>query len=222
LFYGVVAVLIALLISTSSVALYYYGQNQQTSSQNQTYVGELSTALASYRSLAGSYDSSLRDYNETLSLLATAVANLNTSTPFYGNATVALSSLWKDYQQLSSAGGRRALAYGVHLLVDFGNGTRSWYNDSAIEPGWNGYVASLVLLDGKIQAVWYPQYGEHLITGVDGVSQTSSKSWFFWEEGASGWTYSQTGADEVQIGNGTSIAWALCSYDNNYLPTCTL
>lgn len=218
--YGMAALFVALLIVSSTAALYYYGQSQQSGSQSQEYVGELATALTSYRSLSVQYNASLADYNTTLSLLAGAVANLNTSTPAYRNASLELSSLWRSYQQLASFSGRKALAYGVHLLVDFGNGTRRWYNDTSVQPGWNGYVATLVLLRGNLQAAWYPQYGEHLVTAVGGVSQTTSTSWFFWEFGGGAWTLSSTGADELQVYNGTSIAWALCGYDSNFQPTC--
>jgi hypothetical protein len=220
LFYGVVVLLVALLVVSSTAALYYYGENEQTGSQRQQYVGELGNALASYRSLSAKYNASLSDYNTTLSLLADAVANLNTSTPAYRNASLELSSLWNSYQQLASFSGRKALVYGVHMLVDFGNGTRRWLNDTSIQPGWNGYVASLVLLRGNLQAAWYPQYGEHLITSVGGVLQTSSTSWFFWEFSGGRWTLSATGADQLQIYNGTSIAWTLCGYDASFRPTC--
>jgi len=221
LFYGVLVSFMALLLITATFAVIYYDDYQQSASQNSTYAGELGSALASYNALSGSYNSSLKDYNATLALLATAVGNLNTSTPAYRSASVALSNLWEDYQRLAAAGGRKTLVYAVQMLVDFGNGTRRWYNGTNVQPGWNGYVASLVLLDGNVQGVWYPQYGEHLVTGVDGVSQTQSMSWFVWEYGVGGWSASTTGADQMQINNGTKIAWTLCGYDSNYNPTCT-
>jgi hypothetical protein len=221
IFFGTVAVFVALLIVTSSLALYYYGQNQETTSQGQKYASELSTALASYRSLSGSFNASLSEYGQTLALLSSAVANLNTSTPAYRNASVALASLWSSYQRLSSSGGRRSLVYSVNLLLDFGNGTRRWYNDTSVQPGWNGYVATLVFLKGNVQAVWYPQYGEHFVTSVDGVSGTSVESWFFWDYSVGKWTLAPTGADGLLVYNGTSIAWTLCGYDINFNPTCT-
>jgi hypothetical protein len=210
-----------MLILVSTLAVYYYGQEQQVASQNQKYAGELGSALSSYRSLSGEYNSSLGDYNQTLTLLTNAVANLNTSTPAYRNASLALSALWGHYKQLASFSGRRVPVYGVQMLVDYGNGTRRWYNDTSIQPGWNGYVASLVLLRGEVQAVWYPQYGEHLVTGLGGVSQTESSSWFFWQRLPSGWVPSETGADQLRVNNGTTIAWTLCAYDSNFNPICT-
>ena len=218
--YQVIVVLVALLLIVSSVAAFYYFQDQQASSQNRSYVGELNTALVSYQSLSKSYNASLSGYNRTLSLLATAVANLNTSTPAYRNASVALGLLWDNYQRLASASGERALVYEVNLLLDFGNGTRVWYNDSAAQPGWNGYVVTLVLLKGNVQAAWYPQYGEHFVSGVDGALQTPSESWFVWEFSGGAWTVAQTGADQVRVSNGTIMAWTLCGYDANYNPTC--
>ena len=152
-----VVTLVALLLISSTLALIYYSEYQQSASKNNTYAGQLGAALASYNSLARSYDASLADYYSTLNLLATAVANLNTSTPAYRNASIALSTLWGEYERLAEAGGRKALTYVVHILVDFGNGTRRWYNGTSVQPGWNGYVDSLVLLDGRNQGNWYPQ-----------------------------------------------------------------
>ncbi len=216
-----VVILVALLVVSGTFAAVYYGQYQSEATQNTQYVGELNGALSSYRALSGSFNASLDGYNRTLSLLATAVSNLNTSTPAYQQASAALSSLWSSYQQLESVGGRKALAYDVHMLVDFGNGTRKWYNDSTAQPGWNGYVTSVVLLNGNVQATWYPQYGEHFVTGVDGVPEKSPLYWGIWQFGGGQWTYLQTGADLLQIHNDTTFAWALCGLDANYEPTCT-
>ena len=220
-FYGIVTVLIALLLLSSIAAAVSYEEYQRQASDTQRYIGELNTALTNYRSLAGSYNASLKDYNTTLSLLADAVSNLNTSTPAYAHANRALSSLWTSYQSLASVGGRHALAYVVRALVDYGNGTRGWYNDSSAQPGWDAYVASVVLFGGRVQAAWYPQYGEHLVIGVNGVNATGTKSWFVWEFTQGTWTPSQTGADEIHMHNGTVIAWTLCGYDAYFRPSCT-
>jgi len=219
-FYGVAAVLVALLILSSAVAVYYYSQYQTVSSQSETIASEVGMALNSYASLVSRYNSSLSDYNTTLSLLALAVGSLNTTTPAYRTASLDLSSLWQSYQALARAGGAKVIAYSVHLLVDYGNGTRRWYNDSGAQPGWNGYVVSLVLLNGNLNATWYPEFGEHYITGINKVPQTSSKSWSLWELSGRQWTYFPVGADQLQPQNGTVIAWALCGYDSSFRPTC--
>lgn len=220
-FYGVVVVLVALLLISSSLTVVYYGEYRQALASDQTHRNELSLALANYNDLLSLYDAGLGDYNQTLALLTNAVSELNTSTPAYLAAASDLASLWSSYQTLANGSNHRALVYRVSMLVDYGNGTRTWYNDSATQPGWNGYVTTLVLLDGNLQAAWYPQYGEHFVTGVDGVNQTSAASWFVWELTNGRWSPSATGADQLSVDNGTVFAWTLCGYDANFSPTCS-
>ena len=219
-FYGVVAALAAALVLSSSLALLYYNQYQGQLSQSRKYSDELNAALAKYQSLAEDNDASLSDYNSTLALLAQAVANLNTSTPAYQKASSSLGSLWSAYRTLASRAGTHILSYGVRMLVDFGNGTKVWHNDTSIQPGWDAYVATLVLLDGNVQATWYPAFGEHFVAGIGGIPSTQSSSWFVWEFSDGGWSPSQTGADGIQVHNGTTIGWTLCGFDENYNPTC--
>ena len=219
-FYGVIVVLLAALVLSSSLAFFYYNRYEGQLSQTQKYTDELSSALASYRSLAAGNDAALSDYNTTLSLLAQAVANLNTSTPAYQKASAALSSLWNDYRSLASQAGGHALSYGVRMLMDFGNGTKVWHNETSVQPGWNAYVTTVVLLDGRVQATWYPSFGEHFVAGLEGVSSSPSSSWFLWDHATGGWAPSQTGADGMQIHNGTTFAWTLCGFDANYFPDC--
>lgn len=214
-------VLVALLLITSAFAAIYFSEYQQEVSLDQHHQTELTVALADYNSLLYLYNYSLRDYNQTLSLLAGAVSNLNTSTPAYLTAASDLASLWASYQTLSSGNGHRALVYNVRMLVSYGNGTEHWYNDSTAQPGWNAYVTTLVLLDGNLQATWYPQYGEHFVTGINDVNQTASQSWFIWSFGDGKWSPLATGSDQLQVVNGTVIAWTLCGYDSNFNPTCT-
>ena len=218
--YGVVVVLVALLLISSSFAAIYYSENQQLTSLDQRHQTELAQSLANYDSLLHLYYYSLSGYNQTLALLASAVSDLNTSVPAYRTAATDLASLWSSYQALANDSGHRAAVYRVHMLVDYGNGTSRWYNDSGAQPGWNGYVATLVLVDGDLQATWYPQYGEHFVTGINGVNGTSAESWFLWEFASGRWAPSQTGPDQIQIVNGTVMAWTLCGYDASYNPAC--
>jgi hypothetical protein len=221
--YGVIAVLVAAMLVVSSAGVYYYYQDQQASTLNQQHTAELDAALASYKALSGSFNESLGGYNETLSLLMGAVAGLNTSTPAYHEASLALASLWSTYQSLAKARGSGTLAYEVHMLVDFGNGTRIWYNDTNVQPGWNGYVATLVFLDGRVQATWYPQFGEHFVTGIDGVADTSADFWFLLTYNkTSSWQVAQVGADDIPMLNGTNFAWVYCPENASYLPACPL
>jgi len=220
-FYGIVTIMVALLLISSSLAMVYYGQYQQEASQNQQHVYELDSTLKDYRTLAGDYGSGLSDLNSSISLLANAVSSMNTSTPAYAHASTRLSTLWSSYQILAKLNGSWIPTYSVKMLVDYGNGTSRWYNTTAIQPGWNAYTATVVLLNGRVEAVWYQQYGEHLVEAINDKVSGESNAWFMWTYQKSGWEVSQTGADAVQIYNGTVYAWTLCGYDTSFNPTCT-
>jgi hypothetical protein len=209
------------LLISSALALLYYDQYQQAASDDQRHVEELNTALSDYKTLQGSFNTSLGEYNTSLTLLEAGVASLNTSTPAYKEASAAISSLWAAYRNLANLNGKSLTAYQVNMLVNYENGTRRWYNDTSIQPGLNAYVVSVLLLDGSIQAGWYPQYQEHFVAGVNGVASGASDSWFVWTFGKEGWQLSQSGADSVEVYNGTTFAWTLCGYDSGFMPACS-
>ena len=216
---AVAVVLVALLIVTATAGIYYYYEyGQATQSKNQ-YVGELNAATGQYNQLASDYNSSLLLYNETFSLLVRTVSVVNTSLPIYQQASTELSQLWGQYLSLKPAS---SSLYTTNILINFGNGTRHWYNGTKVQPGWNLYVATVVLSHGNLQAQWYPQFGSHFVTGIDGVSNTKSTSWFAWTYNkTASWQPAQVGADGLPVYNGSAFAWTYCAETPSYTPACT-
>jgi len=218
--YGVAVTLVALLIISATAGAYYYYEYQQAAQSKNLYVSELRTETSQYDGLASSYNSSLSLYNETFSLLVGAIAVVNTSLPIYQQASSQLSQLWGRYLSLKPAS---SSLYAADVLIDFGNGTRLWYNDTRVQPGWNMYVETVILTRGDLQAQWYPApLQEHLLTGIDGVSETQTMGWFLWtyNETAS-WQTSPVGADLLPVYNGSVIAWTYCGETASYAPECT-
>ena len=216
--YGVAITLVALLIISATAGGYYYYEYQQANSSRNQYVSELTTATSQYDSLASSYNASLSLYNETFSLLAGAIAVVNTSLPIYQQASVQLWQLWNKYLGLKPAS---SSLYAADILVDFGNGTSLWYNNTHVQPGWNMYTETVVLSHGDLQAQWYPVYQEHLLTGIDGIPDSQSMSWFLWTYNkTASWQPSQVGADLLQVYNGSVIAWTYCGETASYAPEC--
>lgn len=217
--YGIALTLVALLIiSTTAGIYYYYEYGQATQSKNQ-YVSELTTAASQYNKLAANYNSSLSLYNETFSLLVNTLAVVNTSLPIYQQASSELSQLWNQYLSLKPAS---SSLYTADILINFGNGTQHWYNNTKVQPGWNMYTETVVLSHGDLQAQWYPQYQEHFISGIDGVSNSNSTYWFLWTyNSTASWQVAQVGADELPIYNGSVFAWTYCGETSSYAPTCT-
>jgi len=218
--YGVIAVLLAGLIISSGFGAYYYYQYGQQSQIANHYVSDLSDAATQYNQLATQYNSALGLDNQTFALLAGTVGALNTSLPIYAQASSQLSGLWSSYLKLKP---QSAHVYSADILLNFGNGTRLWYNNSQIQPGWNLFTATVVLTHGSVQAPFYPNLGggEHFVSGIDGVSNSKTTFWFIWTyDKTSSWKFAQVGADQLPVYNGSIFAWTYCGADSSYNPTC--
>ncbi len=123
--------------------------------------------------------------------------------------------------ELKQAAGAGRFSATTNVLLDFGNGTQRWYNGTEVQPGWNVYLATVVVTGGNINDTWYPQYGEHLVNGIDGVQNSQGRAWFlFTYNETSHWQASQLGADDLQAYNGSVYAWAYCGLSSTYTPTC--
>jgi hypothetical protein len=158
--YGVIVVLIAALLISSSFAAFYLYQYDRAESNANSYLGELKAAGGS------------------------SIETVNT-------------------------------------LLDFGNGTQRWYNGTEVHPGWNAYLVTVIVTGGNLNDTWYPQYGEHLVNGIDGLQNSQSGSWFLWSyNGTSGWQVAPVGADLMPVGNGSVIAWSYCGVTSSYSPAC--
>jgi len=217
--YGVAITLVALLIISATAGVYYYYEYQLADQSKRSFSSELTAATSQYDSLASSYNSSLSLYNETFSLLVGTIAVVNTSLPIYQQASTQLSQLWSRYLALKPAS---SSLYEADILIDFGNGTRLWFNNTAVQPGWNMYTETVVLTRGDLQAQWYPVYQEHLLSGIDGVSSSQTVSWFLWTYNATAsWVPSPVGADQQPVYNGSVLAWTYCGVSASDAPECT-
>ena len=206
--YGIATVLVAALIISSSFGAYYYFQYGQQSQVENHYVSDLSAASAQNNNLTSRYNSALSLSNQSLALLAQTVGVVNTSLPIYKQASAQLSGLWSSYLKLKPAS---AHVYSANVLLNFGNGTRLWYNNSQVQPGWNFYTETVVLTGGNMQATWYPSFGEHLVNSIDGVSGTKTSYWIVWSYNSTAlWQKAPVGADEIPVYNGSVLAWTFC------------
>ena len=206
--YGVAAILLAGLIITSTFGAYFYYQYGQQSQIANHYASDLSDSSSQYNQLASQFDSSLTLENQTLALLAGTVGAVNTTMPIYAQASSQLSGLWNSYLKLKPAS---AQVYSADILLNFGNGTRLWYNDTQVQPGWNLYTTTVVLTGGNMDATWYPSFGEHFVNGIEGVTGNANSYWIAWTyNSTASWQQSKLGADLLPVYNGSVFAWVYC------------
>ncbi len=171
---------------------------------------ELNRLFASYNNLTLQFKQLVNQYNSLVAGFRQTVQAYQSS----NNVTVV-----EQYPDLLRPLPTSLL--GVSIFIDYGNGTRHWYNNTLIQAGWNLYIVTVVLANGSVDATWYPQYGEHLISGISGVKNVDTRSWFLWTYNrTASWQVAQTGADLIPAINGSVYAWTFCQFDQSYQPTC--
>jgi len=111
--------------------------------------------------------------------------------------------------------------YDANILIDYSNGTYTWYNATSLQPGSNLYAATVLIANGNVNASCC-EFGSHFVTGIGGVQSTSSEYWWLWTYNVtSSWQVAQLGPDEITILDGSVFAWTFCGMTSSYNPTCT-
>jgi hypothetical protein len=98
----------------------------------------------------------------------------------------------------------------VNTLINYGNGTMKWYNETKIPANWNFYNLTVYLTRENIVAPFDTLLNEHYVTGINGVNNHSPYFWTLWTfcEKQSAWAQATVGADKIFLGNNSTLAWA--------------
>jgi hypothetical protein len=98
----------------------------------------------------------------------------------------------------------------VNTLINYGNGTMKWYNETQIPANWNFYNLTVYLTRGNIVASFDISLNEHYVTGINGKENSAPYFWTLWTFCArqSAWTQASVGADKIFLGNNSTLAWA--------------
>jgi hypothetical protein len=108
----------------------------------------------------------------------------------------------------------------VSTLVNYGNRTIKWYNETQVPKMWNFYNLTIFLANGNVEAQYYPSLGEHYILSINGLKQVDPLYWSLWIlcQKDRAWEMSLVGADEIILANGETIAWYYQSYAQQAQP----
>jgi len=101
--------------------------------------------------------------------------------------------------------------YLSNVLIDYGNGTRMWYNLTNVQPGTNLYVETQIIAAGHINASYYSQFQSHFVTAIFNVGNTNTMYWLLWTYNkTASWQQTQVGPDQLQVSNDSIFAWSFC------------
>lgn len=145
-----------------------------------------------------------------LAITALAIAIAQVSAYYYFEKSTngpSDSSVLCGYLSINSSGETTIL---VNTLVNYGNNTARWYNQTRVPSSWNAYALTMYLTRCNVEATYYGlPLNEHLITSINGVSMYGSFSWNLWTfcQTRNAWTYSAVGSDLVHLADGEIVAW---------------
>ncbi|MCS7096370.1 MAG: DUF4430 domain-containing protein [Nitrososphaerota archaeon] len=133
----------------------------------------------------------------TIAVLCWAIAASLVSGYYYYQYSNLITRLEK-----SGEGGLTAV--GINLGIDYGNGTRIWYN------GTKG----VTLYDAMVKAGWSIESESYGVMGlyiksINGVKESSSnmRYWGWWSWTDFGWYHGQAACDKYVVSPGEVILW---------------
>jgi hypothetical protein len=102
----------------------------------------------------------------------------------------------------------------VSTLINYGNGTSTWYNETNVPASSNFYNLTVSIAYGNVVAQYYPTLNAHYIISINGVSNNNDGihcdvCWTLWVycKGDRAWSVSLLGADLITLKNGDVLAW---------------
>jgi hypothetical protein len=127
-------------------------------------------------------------------------------------------NLLSDLNVLSTALGNfsdvmNTLSLRANILVSYGNGTRTWFNDTALPIGSTAFTAILAISNVKYKEGSGGVSGI-LVTSINGVAGDSTRGWFWWYEATenSTWSFPSYSCDQYILHRGATIAFSYESY----------
>jgi hypothetical protein len=174
-------------ICSSAIAGYYFTRYTTYQSEYNNLLGDLNTVSGDIENVSEAMNS--------ISL------HLNTLSGNVGNVSEVITSI----------------SLRTNVLVSYGNGTRTWSNNTALPIGSTAFTAILAISD-----VTYKDYGGTmgiLVTSINGLANNSTNGWLYWgwDNQNSTWLSPNYSCSQYILHRGDTIAF---SYENyNPWPT---
>jgi len=96
----------------------------------------------------------------------------------------------------------------VNILIDFGNGTMVWFNDTLAPIGASLLNATMAIIDVEYVIGEYGAF----ITSIGGVENNQDKNlyWIYWvwDESKGEWVLGPVAADQYIVSDGETLAWS--------------
>ena len=112
---------------------------------------------------------------------------------------------FQEYVNLSRE--YEAVTMRVNIAIDYGNGTKVWYNNTLVPLGATLLNATETVAD--VQSTPYPQYQAVFIDAINGIPTTETHYWWwkYWDAEANEWKDGEKGADIYNLKPQETVMW---------------
>jgi hypothetical protein len=102
----------------------------------------------------------------------------------------------------------------VNVLLNYGNGTLIWYNQTLVPSTWNFFNVTELIAKGNLGAVYFASFGSHFVYSINGVGCPASnifcdQAWGFWSLNGVCWDLPFVGVDMIPVSQSATVAWYL-------------
>jgi len=102
----------------------------------------------------------------------------------------------------------------VNVLLNYGNGTLVWYNQTFVPSTWNFFNVTELITKGNLGAVFFASFGSHFVYSINGVGCPASnifcdEAWGFWTLDGICWDLPFVGVDVIPVTQAMTVAWYL-------------
>lgn len=120
---------------------------------------------------------------------------------YYYSESVRYQSLYKE-----ALNDLKRLTMPVSILIDYGNGTRFWHNNTLVPRGANLLLATEIA--AEVESETYPEMGE-FVTSINGVGGELGKYWIWytWNPEKSDWEWGPVACDRYILREGEVVMW---------------
>jgi hypothetical protein len=102
----------------------------------------------------------------------------------------------------------------VNILLNYGNGTLVWYNQTSVPSSWNFFNVTELVTNGNLGAVYFASFGSHFVYSINGAGCPASnifcdQAWAFWTLNEICWNLPFVGVDMIPVSQSATVAWYL-------------
>lgn len=135
--------------------------------------------------------------------LLCSVATTSMLTVYYYGENLRYQTLYRD-----TLGDLKAVSIQVSVVINYGNGTKKWHNNTRVPIGSSVFNVTSIVADIDYSTEW----GSAFVTAINGVGGTGSY-WIWWHRNATSsmWQCGPVGCDAFTLHEGDVVGWIYTS-----------